>query len=188
MNRLWVRLSLIFSSLILVFSLLPLAAFIIFLFTHEPPAAAAASTGGETAIVSPLAAPAATGAGTDVAAVLPAPGAAPVSVPLANNPPPRLRRDPWQEIPLDLLRSFLFAGILGIIGGIAASRIVAAPITRLANAAQAIGAGDLATRVPSNHSLTNSQRPSTRWRPTCSMPPSCALLSWPTCRTNCARP
>src|SRR6185503_19619163 len=38
--------------------------------------------------------------------------------------------------------------------GIAASRIVAAPITRLANAAQAIGAGDLSTRVPSNHSST----------------------------------
>ena len=29
---------------------------------------------------------------------------------------------------------------------------MAAPITRLAEAAQAIGAGDLATRVPSNHS------------------------------------
>ena len=76
-------------------------------------------------------------------------------MPLPNSPPPRsLRRDPWQEIPLDLLRSFLFAGVLGIIGGIAASRIVAAPITRLADAAQAIGAGDLATRVPPNHSST----------------------------------
>jgi signal transduction histidine kinase len=144
MNRLWVRLSLIFSSLILAFSLLPLAAFIIFLFTHEPPAA---STTTATAIVSPLATPAAA-AGNGAAPV-----AEPALVPQVNNPPPPpLRRDPWKEIPLDLLRSFLFAGILGIIGGIAASRIVAAPITRLANAAQAIGAGDLATRVPSNHS------------------------------------
>ncbi|MFN8466911.1 MAG: ATP-binding protein [Caldilineaceae bacterium] len=140
MNRLWVRLSLIFSSLILAFALLPLAAFIIFLFTHEPPSATATTA---TAVVAPLATPAAV------------PGAAPVTVPLSDNPPPPpLRRDPWKEIPLDLLRSFLFAGILGIVGGIAASRIVAAPITRLADAAQAIGAGDLATRVPPNHSST----------------------------------
>ena len=55
MNRLWVRLSLIFSSLILVFSLLPLAAFIIFLFTHEPPTTGAIPAAA--AIVSPLAAP-----------------------------------------------------------------------------------------------------------------------------------
>ena len=143
MNRLWVRLSLIFSSLILVFSLLPLAAFTIFVLTHEPPA-----TGAAGAVVSPLATPA---AGVAVSA----PGAEPVSVPVPGNrlPPPRIR-NPWQEIPLDLLRSFLFAGILGIVGGIAASRIVAAPITRLANAAQAIGAGDLSTRVPPNHSST----------------------------------
>jgi hypothetical protein len=38
MNRLWVRLSLVFSSLILVFALLPLGAFTIFVLTHEPPA------------------------------------------------------------------------------------------------------------------------------------------------------
>ncbi len=129
MNRLWVRLSLIFSSLILVSALLPLAAFIIFLFTHEPPSATATTT---AAVVTPVATPAAV------------PGAPPL--------PPR--RDPWKEIPLDLLRSFVFAGILGIVGGIAASRIVAAPITHLADAAQAIGAGDLATRVPPNHSST----------------------------------
>ena len=136
MNRLWVRLSLIFSSLILAFALLPLAAFIIFLFTHEPPSATATTA---VAVVSPLAAPA----------------AVPVSVPLSGSQsPPPPRRDPWKEIPLDLLRSFVFAGVLGIVGGIAASRIVAAPITRLADAAQAIGAGDLATRVPANHSST----------------------------------
>ena len=159
MNRLWVRLSLIFSSLILVFSLLPLAAFIIFLFTHEPPTTTAVTAAAAVpAVVSPLAAPVATpvaGSGApDIGAVVSAPGVEPVGIPLPNSPPPRPRRDPWQEIPLDLLRSFLFAGILGIIGGIAASRIVAAPITRLADAAQAIGAGDLATRVPPNHSST----------------------------------
>ena len=58
MNRLWVRLSLIFSSLILVFSLLPLAAFIIFLFTHEPPTTTAVTTAAAVpSVVSPLAAP-----------------------------------------------------------------------------------------------------------------------------------
>ena len=131
MNRLWVRLSLIFSSLILVFSLLPLAAFTIFVLTHEPP-----STGVTGAVVSPLATPAASIA-------VSAPGAEPVSLPVPGNRLPPPLRNPWREIPLDLLRAFLFAGILGIVGGIAASRIVAAPITRLANAAQAIGAGDL---------------------------------------------
>jgi two-component system OmpR family sensor kinase len=141
MNRLWVRLSLVFSSLILVFSLLPLAAFTIFVLTHEPP-----TTGVTAALVSPL---------TPPAAAITAPGPEPVSVPAPRNPLPRpLLRNPWQEIPLDLLRSFLVAGILGIVGGIAASRILAAPITRLANAAQAIGAGDLATRVQPNHSST----------------------------------
>ncbi len=159
MNRLWVRLSLIFSSLILAFSLLPLAAFIIFLFTHEPPTTAAiAANTAAGAIVSPLAVPVAVpvagNSSPGTGAAVSAPAAEPVIVPLSNTLPPRPRRDPWQEIPLDLLRSFLFAGILGIIGGIAASRIVAAPITRLADAAQAIGAGDLATRVPSNHSST----------------------------------
>ena len=155
MNRLWVRLSLIFSSLILAFSLLPLAAFIIFLFTHEPPTSAAITANTAVgAIVSPLAVPVAGNSSPGTGAAISAPAAEPVIVPLSNTSPPRPRRDPWQEIPLDLLRSFLFAGILGIIGGIAASRIVAAPITRLADAAQAIGAGDLATRVPSNHSST----------------------------------
>ena len=160
MNRLWVRLSLIFSSLILVFSLLPLAAFMIFLFTHEPPTqttTAAITTGtNAAAVVSPLAAPAAAAGAlvtTTISTTISAPAGAPVTVPLVGNlPPPRPPRNPWQEIPLDLLRSFLFAGILGIIGGIAASRIVAAPITRLAEAARSVGAGDLATRVPSNHS------------------------------------
>jgi signal transduction histidine kinase len=142
MNRLWVRLSLVFSSLILVFSLLPLAAFTIFVLTHEPPA-----TGTAAAFVSPLAAPAAN-------VIITAPGAERISVPAPGNVPRPLLRNPWREIPLDLLRSFLFAGILGIVGGIAASRILAAPITRLANAAQAIGGGDLATRVQPNHSST----------------------------------
>ena len=153
MNRLWVRLSIIFSSLILVFSLLPLAAFIIFLSTHEPPTQTTTTAAAAAASVSPLAAPAAA-AGTTVSTTASnAPAAAPVTVPLAGNlAPTRPPRNPWQEIPLDLLRSFLFAGILGIIGGIAASRIVAAPITHLAEAARAVGAGDLATRVPSNHS------------------------------------
>ena len=154
MNRLWVRLSIIFSGLILVSSLLPLAAFIIFLFTHEPPAtnttlAVAAATPSTS---SPVAAGVA--ASATITTAISAPAAAPITVPLAGGPPPPLRRNPWQEIPLDLLRALLFAGILGIVGGIAASRIVAAPITRLADAARAVGAGDLGTRVPANSSST----------------------------------
>ena len=154
MNRLWVRLSIIFSGLILVSSLLPLAAFIIFLFTHEPPAtnttiAVAAATPSAS---SPVAAGVA--ASATITTAISAPAAAPITVPLAGGPPPPLRRNPWQEIPLDLLRALLFAGILGIVGGIAASRIVAAPITRLADAARAVGAGDLGTRVPANSSST----------------------------------
>jgi signal transduction histidine kinase len=112
MNRLWVRLSLVISSLLLVAALLPLGAFTIFVLTHEPPAAVIAAGAG---------------------------------------PPPPFR-NPWRDIPLDLLRSFVVAGVLGVAGGILASRLLAAPITQLATAAQAIGAGDLGTRVPPNRS------------------------------------
>jgi methyl-accepting chemotaxis protein len=59
----------------------------------------------------------------------------------------RPARNPWREIRRDLLRSFLLASGFGIAGGVVVSRILAAPITKLAVAAQAIGAGDLATRV-----------------------------------------
>ena len=106
MNRLWVRLSLVISALILLSALIPLASFLIFLMTHSP-----------------------TGALT----------------PLGSTPPPI--PDPWHRFLEDFLRSLLLASVLGIAGGIAASRILAKPITMLANAAQAIGAGDLTTRV-----------------------------------------
>lgn len=53
----------------------------------------------------------------------------------------------WEQIRRDLPRAFVLAAIFGIGGGIVASRILAAPITKLAGAAQAIGAGDLTTRV-----------------------------------------
>ena len=144
MNRLWVRLSLVFSSLLLIATLLPLAAFTIFALTSEPPVNA-------VAVISPLATPAATtsdDAATDTAAG----AAAPVVVAAPENMPPPRMFNPWRNIPLDLLRSFVFAGILGVIGGIAASRALAAPITQMAAAAHAIGAGDLSTRVPPNHS------------------------------------
>jgi len=143
-NRLWVRLSLVFSSLLLVASLLPLAAFTIFMLTHEPPAAGL--TASAAAVVSPLSTPAAdqTIIITDTVTA---------GSEAANNPPPPPPfRNPWRDVPQDLLRAFIAAGILGVIGGIAASRVLAAPITRLAEAARAIGAGDLSTRVPVNRS------------------------------------
>jgi signal transduction histidine kinase len=149
MNRLWVRLSLVFSSLILLFALLPLAAFTVFVLTHDPPASQTLTTAGAmagetgTGLASPLAVPE---QGATFAVGSPAG--------TGDQRPPPPFRNPWREIPLDLLRSFVLAGILGIIGGVAASRIVAAPITRLADAVQAVGAGDLSTRVPSLGSST----------------------------------
>jgi signal transduction histidine kinase len=65
-------------------------------------------------------------------------------------PPPGVERPApnlWREIRRDLPRAFVLAAVFGITGGIVASRILASPITRLAAAAQAIGAGDLTTRV-----------------------------------------
>ncbi len=53
----------------------------------------------------------------------------------------------WRDIRRDLPRAFFGAAVFGIVGGIVASRILAAPITKLAAAAQSIGAGDLTTRV-----------------------------------------
>lgn len=146
MNRLWVRLSLVFSSLLLLATLLPLAAFTIFVLTREPPPTDA------TAITSPLATPgaAATGVSTDILTAGAA-GSESVVIPAPASPPPPMF-NPWRNIPLDLLRSFALAGILGVIGGIAASRILAAPIMQMAAAAHAIGAGDLSTRVPPNRS------------------------------------
>ena len=143
MNRLWVRLSLIFGTVILVAVLMPLAAFTVFVLTHEPPA------GNQVgfAAASPLAIPLQSTAVQSTAVIAAPAGALPPIVP--GLPP---FRNPWRDIPADLLRSFVVAGVLGVIGGIAASRVLAAPITRLAAAAHAIGAGDLGTRVPINRS------------------------------------
>jgi signal transduction histidine kinase len=110
MNRLWVRLSLMFSGVVLVFALVPLFAFLIFVVSNPPPDTTA------------------TGA----------------NPPVEQRPP---RPDPWVQLSESLVRSFVLAGIFGVAGGIIASRLLAAPITRLADAAQAIGAGDLTTRV-----------------------------------------
>jgi len=111
MNRLWVRLSIVMSGLILIFTVLPLFTFL-FLPRLEP-----------------------------------------------NDSRPSRRPgierpffDPWHDLPENLLRSIALAGAAGIAGGVAASWILAAPVTKLANAAQAIGAGDLTVRVEPNHS------------------------------------
>lgn len=68
-----------------------------------------------------------------------------------HHSPPRIERPflgRWRDLPENLLRAVLLAGGIGIVGGVAASWLLAAPITRLAAAAHAIGAGDLTARVP----------------------------------------
>ena len=110
MNRLWVRLSITISGLILIFTILPLFTFLIFpppVYNNNPAVA------GQP----------------------------------ASTVPKRRPFDPWHDLPENLVESVLLASVVGIIGGIAASRVLASPITKLANAAQAIGTGDLSTRV-----------------------------------------
>ncbi|HMN27420.1 MAG TPA: ATP-binding protein [Caldilineaceae bacterium] len=109
MNRLWVRLSLVISRLILVSTLIPLITFLFFVLTHEPP---------------------------------------PATTPAEAGPAVEQRApDPWHEIRQNLLQSFLLAAVFGIGGGVVVSQFLASPITRLARAAQAIGGGNLSTRV-----------------------------------------
>ncbi len=55
--------------------------------------------------------------------------------------------NPWRDVPVDVIRSVLLAGGIGIVGGVAASWLLAAPITKLAKAAEKIGTGDLSARV-----------------------------------------
>ncbi|MBK8048938.1 MAG: HAMP domain-containing protein [Anaerolineales bacterium] len=66
--------------------------------------------------------------------------------PTGENAPPPIG-DPWRRVPEDVLRAFVLAGIFGVVGGVVVSRVMTSPITKLADAAQAIGAGDLTTRV-----------------------------------------
>lgn len=150
MNHLWVRLSIIFGGIILFATLLPLIAFTVFVLSKEPPVSA------PIAQVTPAAALAATpGAGIPAVAGSAEAAATTTGQSAAagqQRPPPPPFRNPWREIPLDLLRSFVFAAIFGVLGGVLTSRLVAAPITQLAAAAHAVGSGDLATRVPANHS------------------------------------
>ena len=114
MNRLWVRLSVVISALILVTALIPTVAFLSFVMTHSPPETAATTT-------------------------------AATSTADSTRPPPP---DPWRRISQEVVQAFVLAGIFGIAGGIAAGRVLALPVSRLAGAAHAIGAGDLSARVP----------------------------------------
>lgn len=135
MNRLWVRLSMAMSGLILLFTVLPLFAFLVF----EPP--------------KPV-----TNISTTVSiSATPVASATPAADPLPGERPPRFERrffDPWHDLPENLLRAVAIASIAGIGGGVLASRILAAPITKLSTAARAIGGGDLSARVP----LTGNSR------------------------------
>lgn len=133
MNRLWVRLSIILSALMLIFALMPLVSFLIFATTHEPPPAEAQPP----AVV--------TGVTAGITSSLTTTVAAPVTA--APNAAAPQRRDPWSRVPEDLLRAFVFAGLTGVLTGVVASRVLVAPIAQLAQAARRIGSGDLSTRV-----------------------------------------
>ncbi|MDQ3248264.1 MAG: ATP-binding protein [Chloroflexota bacterium] len=110
MNRLWVRLSLAISGIMLLFAILPLVAVLLF-----------AADVRDNRLQNP-----------------------------GRPPRPRLERrifTLWRNLPENVAGAIFLAGGIGIVGGIAASWILAAPITKLAAAAQAIGKGDLSTRV-----------------------------------------
>lgn len=113
MNRLWVRLSIVMSGLILLFTLLSL---VTFLFSPRP-----------LTDDNPRQSPPRANVGRE------------------KGERPFLVR--WRGLPMDLLEAIALAGAVGIAGGVAASWILTAPITKLAKAAQAIGAGDLTARV-----------------------------------------
>lgn len=75
---------------------------------------------------------------------IPAPNEAETSWPWNRSSP----SDFIQEVSLFLLQLALIVGVLGLIFGVLASRNLAAPLNRLAVAAQAIGARNLDYRVP----------------------------------------
>ena len=111
MNRLWVRLSIVMSGLILIFTVLP---FFTFLFFARPEPRNNDRFDRRQTVERPF-------------------------------------FSPWHDLPETLLQSIAIAGAAGIAGGIAASWLLAAPVTKLANVAQAIGSGDLTARVEVNH-------------------------------------
>ncbi|MEZ4678660.1 MAG: ATP-binding protein [Caldilineaceae bacterium] len=130
MNRLWVRLSIVIGGIGLLAALLPLITFLTITWAYNTGVLNEPSPRPEpTPIVAP----------NGNITVAPA-GLSPAR-------PPRGRFNPWRDIPENMLRSFVVASFFGIIGGIAASRMLSAPITKLANAVHAIGAGNLSTRV-----------------------------------------
>jgi len=129
MNRLWVRLSIIIGGMGLLFSLLPLITFLVITWGYNL-----------QIIEEPTPPPA-------VERIEPAAADAADNAPATAGRPLRGRFNPWRDIPENMIRSFILASLFGLIGGVAASRILSAPITKLANAVHAIGAGDLSTRV-----------------------------------------
>ena len=129
MKRLWVRLSLVISGLILFFSILPLFAFLVL--PEPPPRDSLPAENSATTSVS--------SSETDASSQ-------------ASSPPPKPEGDhhffdPWRDLPENLLSAFLLASVAGIAGGIMASWFLVAPISKLAHAANAVGAGDLGVRV-----------------------------------------
>lgn len=56
-------------------------------------------------------------------------------------------RDVWRELPEGFVGLLLVTGTIGTLSGVLVSRILSAPLTRLAAAAHQIGEGDLSTRI-----------------------------------------
>ncbi|MEM7126073.1 MAG: ATP-binding protein [Chloroflexota bacterium] len=56
-------------------------------------------------------------------------------------------RDIWRELPEGFLGLLFVTGTIGMLSGVLVSRILSAPLTRLAAAARRIGEGDLSTRI-----------------------------------------
>lgn len=56
-------------------------------------------------------------------------------------------REIWRELPEGFFGLFVVTMIIGVVSGTLVSRILSAPLTRLANAAKQIGDGNLSTRI-----------------------------------------
>lgn len=133
MNRLWVRLSIIIGGVGLLAALSPLLTFLVISWSINMGILDMPRPAREpTPVVTP-------------ADAVDQVSDAPTTV--VPSRPTRSRFDPWHDIPENMVRSFIVASFFGLIGGVVASRILSAPITKLADAVQAIGAGNLSTRV-----------------------------------------
>lgn len=72
--------------------------------------------------------------------------------PPGQQPGPLNGEAPPAEITRRLFEWMAFSAVVGLVGGVAISRVVSAPVNQLVTAAQRIGQGELAVRVPAHGS------------------------------------